>query len=161
MAERPIANPTVLAVFSTREDRRALEQIFANTHWRLRFTSTLCETKTALERSSVGVVLSVSRLHDGHCWTDVIQETQKSELPTPLVVVDRLADDRLWAEVLNMGGYDLLMKPFDEREVLHAVSMACRHCEDERRMNTSRKPPKSADRSMALGAASRAAVAGR
>jgi DNA-binding NtrC family response regulator len=161
MAERPIANPTVLAVFPTREDRRALEQIFANTHWRLQFTSTLCETKTALERSAVGVVLSESRLPDGHGWTDVLHETQGSELLTPLVVVDRLADDRLWAEVLNMGGYDLLMKPFDEREVLHAVSMACRHCEDERRMNTSRKPPKSAVRSTALGAGGHAALAGR
>jgi FixJ family two-component response regulator len=72
-----------------------------------------------------------------------------------------LADDRLWAEVLNMGGYDLLMKPFDEREVLHAASMACRHCEDEQRMNTSRKPPNSSDRGTIPGARGRAAVAGR
>jgi DNA-binding response OmpR family regulator len=36
-----------------------------------------------------------------------------------------LADEALWAEVLNLGGYDVLTKPFDPKEVHHAVSMAC------------------------------------
>jgi len=44
-------------------------------------------------------------------------------LPTPpfLIVTSRLADERLWAEVLNLGGWDVLAKPFDAREVLRTV----------------------------------------
>ena len=41
-----------------------------------------------------------------------------------LIVTDRLADERLWAEVLNLGGYDLLLKPFDPEEVLRVVNSA-------------------------------------
>jgi len=39
-------------------------------------------------------------------------------------VADRLADDALWAGVLNLGGYDVLAKPFNAKEVLHAVTAA-------------------------------------
>jgi len=37
------------------------------------------------------------------------------------IVTSRLADERLWAEVLNLGGWDVLAKPFDDREVLRTV----------------------------------------
>jgi hypothetical protein len=33
-------------------------------------------------------------------------------IPPQLIVADRLARDGLWAEVLNLGCYDLLMTPF-------------------------------------------------
>ena len=44
----------------------------------------------------------------------------------PLIVFDRLADDRLWAQVLSVGGYDLVSKPFEAKEVLQVLRMACR-----------------------------------
>ena len=45
--------------------------------------------------------------------------------PTPpLIVADHLGDERLWAEVLNLGCYDLLLKPFEAKEVLRVVSAA-------------------------------------
>jgi FixJ family two-component response regulator len=85
------------------------------------------------------VVISDSRFSDGNCWQDLLHELQQMEGPPPLIVADRLADERLWAEVLNLGAYDLLAKPFDSREVLHAITAACRHHENERRCATLRK----------------------
>jgi FixJ family two-component response regulator len=41
--------------------------------------------------------------------------------------MSRHADERLWAEVLNLGGYDLLAKPLEGDEVSRVVEMACRH----------------------------------
>jgi hypothetical protein len=32
----------------------------------------------------------------------------------------------LWAEVLNLGGYDVLLKPFDRAEVVRVAGMAWR-----------------------------------
>lgn len=95
-----------------------------------------------LRRSRVGVVISDSRLSDGHCWKDLLGEIQAMEGPPPLVVADRLADEHLWAEVLNLGAYDLLAKPFDAREVRHAVEAASRHFENEARFAAGRKPAK-------------------
>lgn len=34
------------------------------------------------------------------------------------------ADDLLWAEVLNLGGYDVLQTPFEANEVLPVVNLA-------------------------------------
>jgi hypothetical protein len=50
------------------------------------------------------VVISEGRLSDGHSWKDLLLELQKIECPPPLIVADRLADGRLWAEVLNLRG---------------------------------------------------------
>ncbi len=44
-----------------------------------------------------------------------------------LIVASRLADDRLWAEVLNLGAFDLLLgEPFDREEVLRVTESAWR-----------------------------------
>ena len=49
-------------------------------------------------------------------------------LPRPplQIVTSRLANDRLWAEALNLGAYDVLPRPFDPAEVLRSVGMALR-----------------------------------
>jgi DNA-binding response OmpR family regulator len=44
--------------------------------------------------------------------------------PPLLVVTSRVADDRLWSEVLNLGGYDVLAKPLNTKEVFHVAGLA-------------------------------------
>jgi FixJ family two-component response regulator len=53
-------------------------------------------------------------------------------LPYPplLIVTSRLADERLWAEALNLGAWDVLAKPFEQDEVIRIVSVACQHWQD-------------------------------
>ena len=140
MAEKPVTNVTVLAVFPAAEDRTSLTNIFTDSDWNVQFTRDLAETQTALERSFVGVVMSDCRLSDGHCWKDLLNELEKMVSHPPLIVADHLADERLWAEVLNLGAYDLLAKPFDASEVLQAVKMACRRREKEHEILPRRKP---------------------
>lgn len=64
----------------------------------------------------VSVVLCDSELPGGG-WKRMLDLLR--ELPTgPLLVVTAPnADRRLWAEVLNLGGYDVLAQPLDAREV--------------------------------------------
>ena len=124
MARNRMAEHTILAVFPVGEDRSALEIIFGQSDWRLQFAETFQEAQTHLRTSLVRVVISEGTLPDGRTWKDLLGELQELPNPLPLIVADRLADERLWAEVLNLGGYDLLMKPFDAREVLHAVTTA-------------------------------------
>ena len=45
---------------------------------------------------------------------------------TVIRVASDRADERLWAEVLNYGAYDVLAKPFQPAEVLRIVSAAWR-----------------------------------
>jgi len=46
-------------------------------------------------------------------------------------VSSRLADERLWAEALNMGAWDVLAKPFDKMEVIRSVQSAWRRWHDQ------------------------------
>jgi hypothetical protein len=44
----------------------------------------------------------------------------------PLIVTSRIADERLWSEVLNFGGFDILVQPLDSREVARITRSAVR-----------------------------------
>lgn len=162
MSEEPIINPIILAVFPAGEDRTSLDKILGHSEWQLQFTCTLGETQTALRAFPFTVILSEGRLSDGHCWKDILHILHGMSSPPTLIVADRLADEALWVEVLNLGGYDLLTKPFKAKEVLHAVTTASHFCEDQRqRATTLRKPPKSAGYESISGGKKRAASSGQ
>ncbi len=159
MTEKPLTDQNILGVFTSPEDRALLGGILRNSNWTLKFTCSFLETQIALRRSPVGVVISEGLLSDGHSWKDLLREMQNMKHPPPLIVADRLADERLWAEVLNLGAYDLLAKPFEAKEVLHAVSTACQRRENERRTTVFPKPVQSAEHSIAPGTKVRTACA--
>ena len=110
VAEEPIASQTVLAIFPVGEDCELLTSILGPANWQVHFIRTLEEARVALRASSFGVVMSAASFSDSHCWKDLLREMQDLASPPPLIVADRLADERLWAEVLNLGGYDLLAR---------------------------------------------------
>ena len=116
--------PALLAVPACAEERDFLHNLFGASGWEIHLAQTFQEVRAAVRKKGVGVLLSESQFSDGHCWKDLLFEIRRLESPPMLIVTDRLADERLWAEVLNLGGYDLLLKPFDPEEVLRVVSSA-------------------------------------
>jgi DNA-binding response OmpR family regulator len=58
-----------------------------------------------LSRSAISVVICDSDLPDGD-WKDVLQHVLQARSTPVLIVTSRVADHSLWAEVLNLGGYD-------------------------------------------------------
>jgi len=126
MLEEPPAKHIILAIVPPGDDRTTLKEVLTPTNWQVMFSNTFREAQTALRTFSISVVLSDSHLLDGYSWRDVLQELSAAPSPILLIVADRLADEALWAEVLNLGGYDVLARPFDPRELLHAVAAAGR-----------------------------------
>jgi DNA-binding NtrC family response regulator len=132
MAKMPVRNLhetdsekriVVLAVSPREEDQHALRAACAHTTWNVFTTKTIAETLDLLRRKFVPVILCERDLPDGN-WTD-LQESLAGFDPAPaLVVTTRNADDYLWAEVLNLGGYDVLARPFKLRELVRVVSLA-------------------------------------
>lgn len=53
---------------------------------------------------------------------------------TPVIVTGSSLDEPVWAEVLNRGGYDVLVQPFDASEVLRVVDAALRYGSREKSM---------------------------
>ena len=71
------------------------------------------------------VMLCERDLPDG-TWRELWEQVRGQDVPPSLIVASRLADDQLWAEVLNLGGYDVLPKPLDPVELRRVVENACR-----------------------------------
>jgi len=114
----------VLVVSSDGRDHSALREILA-VECRMHTAAGRSEAISKARRIRPWVVICDQTLADGD-WRDLLTDLQAERGAPPLIVASRLADDRLWAEVLNLGGYDLLIKPFTGPEVSRVVQMAAR-----------------------------------
>lgn len=83
------------------------------------------EARDQLADRPTDIVISNAELPDG-TWRDMLALSRSLPDPPSVIVASRLADERLWAEVLNLGGYDLVAKPLEGRELLRIVMAALR-----------------------------------
>lgn len=114
---------TVLHVSPSRRDSRSLYGIFRSAGWNLHSVPTILDALLYLYRATPAVVIAECDLPDGK-WHIFVEYFADAPSPPRLVVSSRLADDRLWAEVVNLGGFDVLRTPFDTLEVRHVVTNA-------------------------------------
>ena len=118
---------TVMAILPSQEDRLCLRKIFCQSKWRLDVSECLRGARPLLGAPRINVVVTDCQLPDGG-WEDVLHEVERGPARTaPIIVVSRLADERLWAEVLNLRGYDVLATPFRADEVRWSIRSAYRH----------------------------------
>ncbi len=117
---------TLLAVGGRSDDFRSLRTILEAGDWNVREAASYDEAANLMEDGPPAVIACDAELPDGD-WKDLFHLAAALENPPPVVVVSRHADERLWAEVLNAGGYDLLARPFESVEVLRVMDMASRH----------------------------------
>jgi len=121
---------SALAVGAGDRDQVNLEKIFTEWGWKLHRARNRSEARALLDRTPVGVVISERELPEGG-WREILDDLMQRSEPPTLVVTSRLADESLWSEVLNMGGYDVLAQPLDTEEVTRVVSAAARHFDSE------------------------------
>ncbi|MBZ5724693.1 MAG: response regulator [Acidobacteriia bacterium] len=118
-------SPTLLIVGPV-EDDRTPDSVFGQLPWQAHRVPNCFELALQLHSSVTRVIVCERDLPDGS-WKDVLKIAGGLTNPPPVIVTSRLADDYLWAEVLNLGGYDVLAKPLDNREVRRTVSLAWDH----------------------------------
>ncbi len=136
---------TTISVLSVgpAENSAALQKIFAASDWSLcpqtKWTVEACgsvRSAVALLRSRrIAVVLCESDLGES-TWQELLEQISGLPHAPSLIVTSRLADERLWAEALNLGAYDVLATPFHPAEVERTLSMAWL-----RRQNTAKARP--------------------
>jgi DNA-binding response OmpR family regulator len=117
----------LLIVSPYADDCSAVRQILQNPCWQIDYARNLDEAGKSLQHKVVSVILCERDLPDG-TWKDLLTRTRELSVIPSVLVVSRHADDSLWADVLNSGGYDVLPKPFDRRETVRVISMAWRQC---------------------------------
>jgi len=82
------------------------------------------EARRMLEtHPAVQVVLTDARLHDGD-WRRVLEIVEQSCRKVEVVVCSRLGGPELWLDVLEQGGYDVLVQPYQREEIERIVAGA-------------------------------------
>jgi DNA-binding response OmpR family regulator len=117
------ASPAVLAVTPYPDDARFLEGILSKLHVGLRTAGTVAAALSQPDLGSVPLVVCEHDLPDG-TWRDIARDLTGRDDPPRWIVTSIHADERLWAEVLNLGGCDVLAKPLHEGETLRVLGYA-------------------------------------
>lgn len=77
----------------------------------------------AMRTRGVAVLVCDADLAGGG-WKALLHSVGQMPAPPLLIVTSPDADDKLWAEVLNLGGYDVLAQPLNPGEVRRTVDHA-------------------------------------
>jgi DNA-binding NtrC family response regulator len=117
------AESAILLIGPAGSRQGTLRDILAHPRWEIREVSCYGEAVGILNRCRIAVTICDTDMEDGN-WQSLLADLQGRPEPPNLIVSSRLADERLWAEVLNLGGYDVLQQPFDGGEVLRVTGMA-------------------------------------
>jgi DNA-binding response OmpR family regulator len=123
----------VLSISPMEEDHFFLQNILNDLHgtldpsrtFKVNTCATLASGLAALPKRQFEVVVCERDLTPGS-WKDVLDQATILPDPPPLIVTSRLADERLWAEALNLGAFDVLAKPFDRMETVRVIGAAWR-----------------------------------
>jgi len=123
----PEGTAAVLAVSPLSADLVRLREILSQGTWNLHEASNCCEAlaflRYELRDQRVQVLLCERDYADG-TWEDLLKAAATLPDPPNLIVFSRLADESVWAKVLNLGGFDVLMTPFEPEEVLRVTFAA-------------------------------------
>jgi DNA-binding NtrC family response regulator len=115
----------ILSISADREDHAFLEAALAGRGFVLRRAFNYRQACAEFRRSPFIAVICEKKLSDGS-WHDVLSVVQQRSEKMCVIVTAESPDDALWAEVFNLGGYDLLSKPFDSREIAAVMDAAAR-----------------------------------
>jgi len=114
----------VLFVSPRREDATTLSSMLGSLSVPIEYVADLAHARAMIRDGKYPVILTEANLNDG-TWLDVLDLARRVTPRSEVIVTDVRADARFWAEVLNMGAYDLIAQPFATAEVQRILSNAC------------------------------------
>lgn len=124
------STPAAMLSISPYESDHSFLHTIIDPEWTLTEAFNLTSGLAGVREDRFAIVLCDGDFRPGS-WKDILAETLDLAHPPHLIVTSRLADEALWAEVLNLGAYDVLAKPFEAQEVQRVVAMAWQNWERE------------------------------
>ena len=143
----PARRITVVGALRSVLERQALSRILDHSNWALIFADDLPSVRELLTGATKVVIVSDRLLADGTDWKDVLREVENAGVSAHVIVAEQNADEYVWAEVLHLGAYDLILKPFRPDEVFYSISAAWRSLPHPHRNSETRDSGRLAARS--------------
>ena len=126
MSEGSSLSICALLVGEYEDDRLLVQDLFREAGWCLLEASDPGRAWAHLDRNRIHVVIANCDPPNVH-WKDLLEGLRSRPHPPQLIVTSRRADEQLWSEVLNCGGYDVLPQPLHREETERVIASARRH----------------------------------
>jgi DNA-binding NtrC family response regulator len=114
--------PTVLVISSDEAELSVLVQVLSE-HAVLHSVRELGHVEGMLKDVGYDAVFCGWSVHGG-TWYEALGQVQLRDPDLPVVVICRTAGEREWIDVLDAGGFDLLVPPFEKFAVLAVLEQA-------------------------------------
>jgi DNA-binding response OmpR family regulator len=118
----------ILSISACSSDYDALRGILNDPVWQITRATSLHQAIGCLCRDRPAVIICDSHLPDGN-WRDLLSYIAALMDPPVLIVTAGSADQHLLSEVLDLGGYCVLTKPFQADEIGPVLAAAWKHAE--------------------------------
>jgi DNA-binding NtrC family response regulator len=112
-----------LSISPEKADHIFIQRVLGGSRCKVYEADCLGSARLLLDCHAIGVVLCEGDLGGG-MWRDALAHISRMATAPPMIVTSRLADERLWAEALNLGAWDVLAKPFESSELIRSVQLA-------------------------------------
>ena len=109
----------IVFVSASAEDARTFRELVDSRRWLVVNVPDLAGAKAVIDKLRPRLVVCDTEIEGRGSWRDLLE----GRPDFALIVVSRHADDALWAEVLNLGGSDVLDQPLVFREVERAIRL--------------------------------------
>jgi DNA-binding NtrC family response regulator len=113
----------VVAMVANGEDRQVLMDVSAQQGLQVHFVESPEEALKAIERLRAPAAL-VDRNWPGSDWRTVVEGLSSSEVRPCVILMSGVLDERLWAEVVGRGGYEVLAKPVQAEQAVRVIRLA-------------------------------------
>ncbi len=117
------ARKSVLFVDDNKEFRKAMRKVFERSGYAFTEACDGLEALALLSQNRFDLILSDLRMPnlDG---MGLMEELSRQELDVPVIFITAYGDVESYLELMNMGAYDYLNKPFGTEEILSVVGSA-------------------------------------
>jgi DNA-binding NtrC family response regulator len=120
----PAQSSTVLLISTGRSDADLLRSALEESDIRLTSVRSYRDAVTALGRDAFTLIVCEEHLPDG-CWKDVLGQIAGLTEPPRLVVMAPEFSESLYGEALNLGAWEVLLRPIQQDEARRILQVGC------------------------------------
>jgi DNA-binding NtrC family response regulator len=114
--------PRILFLTNDEDQVRNLNELLGE-HVALTHADGLLDLQETLKTTQFDALLCDWSLY-GATWRNVLEDIQNHDPALPVVVLSRTGGEKEWIEVIEAGGFDLLVAPYWRASVLAALEQA-------------------------------------
>jgi DNA-binding NtrC family response regulator len=116
----------LLLVSPSESDSETLRQALAGTRWRLVHVKSCAGAAPLLASHVFPVIIRDQQCCELGC-VHAIRCARAGPYAAPLIVAAQTPDCRVWEDVIDHGGFDVLCRPFEAAKVRRIVEFAYKH----------------------------------